>query len=129
MEKEDENEKLRIKRVAFELILGVSRNLYPNEFVGLLRKNKRGVVSEVLVLPQSTYGKGFSSIALHNIPMYGNYCGSVHSHPSRSALPSRADLNFFSRLGEVHIIVAYPFREEDARAFDGKGKEIVLEVV
>ncbi|MEW6329065.1 MAG: Mov34/MPN/PAD-1 family protein, partial [Candidatus Micrarchaeota archaeon] len=111
MKKENENEKVRIKRVAFELILGVSRNLYPNEFIGLLRKNKRGIISEVLVLPQSTYGKGFSSINLYMIPMHGNYHGSVHSHPSRSAFPSRGDLHFFDRLGSVHIIVAYPFRE------------------
>ncbi len=129
MENEKRNDKVRIKRVAFELILGVSRNLYPNEFIGLLRKNKRGVVSEVLVLPQSTYGKGFSSINLYMIPMYGNYHGSVHSHPSRVPYPSRGDLQFFDRLGSVHVIVAYPFREEDARAFDREGKEIELEIV
>jgi proteasome lid subunit RPN8/RPN11 len=121
--------KIKIKREALEFALHAARNTYPEEFIGLLRKNTQGEISEILVIPRSTYGKGFSNVDMTMVPYTSNHCGSVHSHPSRVARPSSGDLLSFSRFGEVNIILAYPFTERDAAAYDSRGKPLTLEVV
>ena len=121
--------KLRITRDALDFILHASKSTHPDEFAGLLRNNDEGVVYEVLVIPQTVYGGSFSSINLHNVGYTSRHSGSVHSHPGRSALPSRADLAFFRVTGDTHIIAAYPFTEDSVRAYDGKGNRLLIEVV
>lgn len=119
---------LKIKSEALSFILAASANTHPHEFIGLLRKNEKGEISEVLVLPRSTYGKGFSSVDFHMLPLLSNSCGSVHSHPSGAPLPSRGDLLFFSHTGNDHIIVSRPYTKEGARAYgaNGKQKELII---
>jgi len=121
--------KLKITRDALDMVLHASRNTYPAEFIALLRKEKGDVIDIVLVIPQSTYGHGFSSVPLHNVPMYSNRCGSVHSHPNGNARPSRQDVEFFGQLGGVHLIVGWPYASENARGYDENGKEIGIEIV
>ena len=121
-------EEVRIKREAMEFILQASRNTYPDEFAGLLRKNKKGEIAEILVIPQTTNGKSFSSITLYNVGYTSHHCGSVHSHPGPSARPSNADLNFFRATGEVHIIVCVPFDSSSMRAYDSTGKELGIKI-
>lgn len=120
---------IRIKRNLLETILEVSRNVYPEEFVGLLRKNKRGDISTLLVIPNSMYGDGFSGIREDMLPMGLGHCGSVHSHPGRSFRPSIGDLNFFPRMGEVHLIVAYPYTPSAVGVYDALGRRLEFKVV
>jgi proteasome lid subunit RPN8/RPN11 len=113
---------------ALEFVLGASRSVYPREFVGLLR-GEGDRVDEVLFLPSSTFGEGFSSFSPFMMPFDGSVVGSVHSHPSGSKRPSGQDLVFFSGRGGVHLIVAYPSRSlSDVACYDGSGELMNLGV-
>jgi proteasome lid subunit RPN8/RPN11 len=120
---------VRIKREALEFALHAARNTYPDEFIALLREDAEGVVTHVLLLPRSTYGRGFSSIDFNMVPMFSHSCGSFHSHPVPSNRPSRGDLLFFSRFGKVHLIAGYPYEGGSVRAYGNEGQEVPLEVV
>jgi len=120
---------IKIKRTALDFMFELSRNMYPREFIGLLRENKKKEIYEVLLLPRSIYGKGFSSLDHYMVPYTIKYAGSVHSHPSPNARPSAGDLLSFSRTGGVHIIVAYPFNEGSTGVYNDKGEALEFEVI
>jgi proteasome lid subunit RPN8/RPN11 len=120
---------IRIKRAALDFMLELSRNMYPREFIGLLRENANKEIYEVLLLPKSNYGRGFSSLDQYMVPYTIKYAGSVHSHPSPGARPSAGDLLSFSRTGGVHIIVAYPFNERSFAVYNRKGEPLEFEVI
>lgn len=114
-----------------DLIDGIkegAKNVFPNEFIALLRKSEDGIISELLIFPRTTYGRNFSSIDFNMVPLLSNQCGSIHSHPSPSNRPSRGDLLFFQRLGGVHLIISYPFRDEDIAVYDAQGKKLSFEI-
>jgi len=117
-----------ITRDALEFMLHAARSTYPEEFAGLLRKDRKGRISEVLVVPQTIYGENYSSINLYNLPYTAGHCGSVHSHPTRDARPSRRDLEFFKATGEIHIIIAYPFTAQSIRAYDSIGRGLIIKI-
>ena len=117
-----------LTHAALDFMLHAARNTFPDEFAGLLRKNKKGQISEVLVIPQTIYGESYSSINFLNVPYTSGHCGSVHSHTSRNPLPSRADLAFFKATGDIHIIIAYPFTVGAIRAYDSKGKALPIKI-
>lgn len=120
---------MKIRWNTLEFILGVSREFHPNEFGGLLR-GKGDTIEEVLVIPASTYGKGFVTTRRDMVPIDHSIIGSVHSHPGHGFKPSNADLRFFKKLGFIHLIVRYPYKDiEDAAAYDREGKGIHLEVL
>jgi len=127
-EKAGEQNEVIITTAALEFMLHAARNTYPDEFAALLRKNKKGQISEVLVIPQTIYGEDFSSINFYNVAYTSGHCGSVHSHPSRDPRPSRADLAFFKASGDTHIIIAYPFTPNALRAYDSKGKALPIKI-
>jgi proteasome lid subunit RPN8/RPN11 len=112
-----------IKRKALLFMLDAAKGAFPNEFIGLLRM-RGNEIREVLVLPGSTYAETFSSITEYLVPIDKSIAGSVHSHPSRSNKPSRADLRFFSEKGRIHIIVRYPFAEGDVAVYDVDGNPL-----
>ena len=119
---------MHIRKEALELILGVSREIYPNEFGGLLR-GKDDVIEEVLLIPGSTFGDRFASTRSDMIPIDHSIIGSVHSHPSNSFKPSEADLRYFKRIGGIHLIVKKPYINiEDIAAYDRDGKRISLKL-
>ena len=120
---------IKITRDAFDFIAHASRNTYPEEFVGLLRKNGKGVIDTILIIPLSEYGSGFSSINFNMVPMGSDSCGSVHSHPNGVPLPSRQDKLFFSKLGGVHLIIARPYDERSLRGYDDRGKQLDVQIV
>jgi proteasome lid subunit RPN8/RPN11 len=120
---------IKIKRAALEFMLEMGRRVYPKEFIGLLRENKNKEIYEVMLLPKSTYGKGFSSLDSYMVPYPLKYAGSVHSHPAPTTKPSAGDLLSFSRSGGVHIIVAYPFTEKSIGVYNNRGEELEFEVV
>jgi proteasome lid subunit RPN8/RPN11 len=115
-----------ITRTALDFIRHAAAHTDPEEFIALLRKNRKGEIHEILVIPQSDYGRGFSSINTWSYSYTINHCGTVHSHPNGNNLPSRADLRFFRTMGEAHLIIGYPYRDQDVRAFDQEGREIGL---
>ena len=110
-------------------ICGAAKSTYPDEFIALLRAREDRVISELIVLPLSVYGDGFSSINFGMLPITSDAAGSIHSHPGYENRPSRGDLLFFSRVKGVHLIVGYPYRKEDIAAYDNLGKRIALEII
>jgi proteasome lid subunit RPN8/RPN11 len=55
--------------------------------------------------------------------------GTVHSHPSGNYRPSGADLEFFRKMGDTHIIIGYPYTETTWQAYNRAGEPIKLEIV
>jgi len=121
---------VRIRRAALESALEAANNTYPDEFIGIFRGKKEedgASLTELIIAPFSTYGDGFSSYSDYHIPANVGALASSHSHPHPPALPSKGDLQFFSRSLPFHIISCPPF--DGANAFDSRGKKIALEVV
>lgn len=117
-----------IPRGVLELILHASRTSFPNEFGGLLRGEGTDV-KEVILLPGTIQGDRHAIFRLHMLPIDSKVIGGVHSHPSRNNRPSKADLNFFRRVGNVNLIVAQPYQSiTDVKAYNSDGNEIVLVV-
>jgi len=117
-----------IKREVLEFILGVSREIYPKEFSGLLRGTEDLIV-EVLIIPGTVFGEKFATTPLYMKPIDHSIIGSVHSHPGRNFNPSKADLRFFGRIGFVHLILRKPYAGiQDIAAYDRAGNRIELKV-
>ncbi|MFH1403352.1 MAG: Mov34/MPN/PAD-1 family protein [Candidatus Altiarchaeota archaeon] len=117
-----------IREAALELVLGASRELYPREFIALLR-GEGDLITEVLVIPASLYGEGFSQVRWSMVPLDKSIIGSVHSHPGANNNPSRADLRYFSKTGRIHLIVRQPANTiEDVACYDSYGNPLDLVV-
>jgi len=118
----------KIKRDVLRLIMESSKSSYPDEFGAFLRA-KHKIIYEIVLLPGTISG---GSSVLYNLlmkPIDFTIVGSVHSHPSGFPIPSEADLQMFSRTGDIHIIVAYPFTMESWKAYDREGREIEVKVI
>lgn len=118
----------KIKRDVLRLIMESSRSSYPDEFGAFLRA-KHGIIYEIVLLPGTISG---GSSVLYNLlmkPIDFTIVGSVHSHPSGFPIPSEADLQMFSRTGDIHIIVAYPFTMNSWKAYNRNGEEIEVKVI
>ena len=124
---------LKIRRVALESLLEGSRNVFPNEFLALLRGEKNGedfVITEILLAPLSEYLPGSAYFNDLMVPTDPTIVGTFHSHPSRGPpRPSPADLHLFGRRGAVHLISSLPYSEETTAAFDFNGRKIVYEII
>ena len=116
-----------IKKATLESIIIAARNIYPNEFISMLG-GKNGLIEELVVVP-AVFGEDYSSYNMDMVPIDRGIIGTVHSHPSRYNHPSDEDLDSFSRFGEVHLIISYPYDLNTIKAFDNKGKKITLRVV
>ncbi len=115
-----------ITRDALDFILGAARNNYPLEFAGLIRA-EGSTITEVLVIPGTRWNETSATFLMNMIPTDVSIVGSVHSHPG-PAIPSKADLEFFSKFGKIHLIAGYPYTFETLRAFlpDGSQTRIML---
>ncbi len=120
---------VKIKQSVLLDIIEASRNTYPNEFMALLGGDKKTKTIDEIVIVPAIYGKSHAIIQTGLIPVDFRIMGSVHSHPSPNAFPSRGDLRTFPRLGEIHFIIAFPFDITSIKAFDSTGKEVDFEVV
>lgn len=118
----------RIRRKVLDLILESSRDMHPDEFAAFLRADS-GVIYEIVILPGTISGRRSAIYQLYTKPIDFSLVGTVHSHPSGVTLPSDEDLLLFSRTGDVHIIVGYPYGPNDFSAYDRNGKRINVEVV
>ncbi|MEM0372346.1 MAG: Mov34/MPN/PAD-1 family protein [archaeon] len=108
-------------------LLELSRSAYPREIAGLLLA-KKGVINDLVILP-GDYETQHVYVKMHLLPIYTNAVGTFHSHPSRSNRPSRADLDFFSELGRIHLIVSYPYELNSIASYDTSGKPAPLELI
>ncbi|NJE84543.1 metalloprotease [Thermococcus sp. CX2] len=121
-------ETVKIRRELLEYLLELAREFYPNEFAGFLRE-RDGIFEEVLIAPAGHFGRNSAFFNTWMLPYDETIKGTVHSHPSPNPWPSQADLEFFSKFGGVHLIIAYPFTEESVRAYKNDGTRLRLEVL
>lgn len=117
-----------IRRHTLRMILEASRESHPREFGALLRA-EGDEISELLLVPGTIGGNRHAIFQLHMMPIDFSVVGTVHSHPSPYPTPSRDDMEFFQRVGYVHLIAAYPYDEGSWRAWDRKGEPYPLDVV
>ncbi len=112
-----------------ELLTG-AKMLCPRETTLLLRGKKQKstiTVTEFVVPPLATYGRGFASIPIHMLPTDFSLIGTAHSHPSGNLTPSPTDLNHF--FGIILIIIGYPFMDErNIAAYDHNGERLSLQI-
>jgi len=118
----------KIKRELLKMIMEASKSSYPDEFGAFLRA-KHGIIYELVMLPGTLSGGRSVIYNLMMKPIDFTIVGSVHSHPSGVPLPSEADLRMFSRTGDVHIIVAYPYTLTSWKAYNRIGEEIDVKVI
>ena len=121
----------KITQNCLDLILECAKSNYPNEFGGLLRVDtvSKDTITEIIILPGTVSGESHAIFKMHMAPVDFLIVGTVHSHPSPSANPSDADLQFFGKNGRVHIIAAKPYTDKTWKAYDQIGKEIFLRIV
>jgi len=119
-----------IQEELLKAILEGARRLCPKEVILLLRgetKENHVKVSEVVVPPLATYGKGFANIPLHMLPMDFSIVGTVHSHPSGNLTPSPADLNHM--FGIILMIVGFPFTNAcNIAVYNRHGEKLTLRI-
>ncbi|SEO96298.1 Proteasome lid subunit RPN8/RPN11, contains Jab1/MPN metalloenzyme (JAMM) motif [Halogranum amylolyticum] len=120
-----------------DFALEASEETHPDEYMGLLRGedarnlglDREGtVVTDVLIVPGTESNPVSATVQTSMIPNDMRSVGSIHSHPNGVLEPSDADLATFGN-GDVHIIVGFPYRKSDWRAFDREGNERQLDVL
>ena len=102
--------------------------LNPVDFSGLLREQD-GIIEEINLVPGTTSNEYSASLFLDMMPLDTHLAGSAHSHPNGVIFPSDADLGFFPRTGRYHIIVGFPYEEDDWRCFSASGAPVDIGVV
>ncbi len=107
-------------------ILELCKSAYPYEVNGVLLGKK--IIDDFILTP-SEYGHTHVITRLHEMPIYPSSSGSFHSHPSPNNRPSGADLRSFSRMGNTHLIVGYPYNINNIAVYDSSGKKKELEIV
>jgi proteasome lid subunit RPN8/RPN11 len=122
--------KVVISRKLLQAILENASAVYPREVILLLRgkaKKETIEVTDLVIPPLATHGRGFSSFPTHMLPIDFSIIGSVHSHPSGVARPSVEDLN--RSFGKIMMIVAYPFiGKNNVTVYNSSGEQIDLKL-
>ncbi len=122
---------VRFEKSVADSILSSAMDAYPREAILLLR-GKGGkdeiLITDVLIPPLATRGRGFSGFPHIMLPMDLSVMGVSHSHPSGALHPSIHDLNHF--YGKIMVITAYPFQSyNDIGVFNSSGERILHEIV
>ena len=122
---------VRFKRIVADSILSYSTHAYPKEGILLLRgKTEKDeiLITEVLIPPLATHGRGFSGFSSFMLPMDLSVIGISHSHPSGALRPSIHDLNHF--YGKIMVIAAYPYESySNIGVFNSHGNKLPHEVL
>jgi proteasome lid subunit RPN8/RPN11 len=122
-------EKWKIKKEVILSIMELSKASFPNEFSGMLVGDKdKKLIDDIYIIPLTQNHRSSSSIRLDLVPMSFSVLGTVHSHPSISAQPSRADLNFFQSKA-VNIIAHYPYGPKDFNVYNNNGEETSIIII
>jgi proteasome lid subunit RPN8/RPN11 len=107
-----------------------AKSLYPKETILMLRGKKEKdviTITELLVPPLATYGRGFANVRTYMLPMDFSIVGTAHSHPSGNINPSSADLNHF--FGPILMIAGFPFTDErNVAAYNRNGERLAVRV-
>jgi proteasome lid subunit RPN8/RPN11 len=119
---------MKISRGVIELVMESSKDSLPNEFAAFL-KAKKEVIYEIALVPGTISGERSAIMQLWNRPIDLGYVGTIHSHPSGVIYPSEDDKSLYSKFGNIHIIVGYPFNLYSWRPFNNEGIEINLEMI
>jgi proteasome lid subunit RPN8/RPN11 len=122
---------VHIDHELIEEIIDIAKESYPNEFSAMLQgKIKDNIlkIDGLIFLPGAASESG-AVMEIFMMPMLSDAVGSVHSHPGYSAQPSDADLQFFSKRGYFHIIIAQPYNEESIRTYDSYGDLVNYTIV
>ena len=122
---------VHIDHELIEEIIDIAKESYPNEFSAMLQgKIKDNIlkIDGLIFLPGAASESG-AVMEIFMMPMLSDAVGSVHSHPGYSAQPSDADLQFFSKRGYFHIIIAQPYNDESIRAYDSYGDLVNYTIV
>lgn len=118
-----------IAAATLEFILEVCKSTHPREFVGLLCA-EGDLISEVVLLPGTLSTDESATMRRDMIPMGLSSVGSVHSHPHPGAVrPSTQDLVMFSKTGNYHIIVCYPYTWQSWSCYTARGERQELKIV
>jgi proteasome lid subunit RPN8/RPN11 len=115
-------ERVIVKRTVIEDIMEFAKANSRREFIALLEgtvDDGKAIVTGVLYQPFTS--SEYKAVVHINLPMTSSSIGSVHSHPSGGNTPSGQDLLMFTRTGIVHLIICYPFREQDIACWDLHG--------
>ena len=117
-----------IRKDVISLLLQMGKESHPNEFVALIRE-RDGIMDEVNLLPGTVAGEDSAALLYDMMPLDTHVAGSAHSHPNGVLRPSNADVSFFPRTGRYHLIIGYPYRNQDWQCFTADGKPCDLEVI
>ena len=119
-----------MSREMLDAIFEGAKRLYPKETILMLRgkKSKDTIcITDLVIPPLATYGRGFASYPFHLLPMDFSLVGTVHSHPSGNKTPSDVDFNHF--FGRILMIVGYPYMgEQDVVAYNTKCEKIPVQI-
>ena len=117
-----------IRKQMLHLLLKMGESQHPREFFAVLIENE-GIIEEMELAPGTISGESSASFSPFMLPITTNVAGSAHSHPNGVLTPSKADLNFFPKIGRYHIIVGYPYSKDDWRCYSADGRPYGLEVI
>lgn len=112
-----------------EQIIEAAKRGHPNEFGALIHGDP--VMDRLEFVLDSARGSDTFMFSLYS-RYSGDYIyadGSVHSHPSGAAIPSKADLSFFGKFPNVNIIIGYPYTLDSWAAYDRNGNRLKVGVI
>jgi proteasome lid subunit RPN8/RPN11 len=119
-----------VEKDLLQTIFEGAKHVYPRETILLLRGEKKKdmvAVTELIIPPLASYGRGYSQIRTYMLPMDFSIVGTAHSHPSGNIMPSHTDLNHF--FGLILMIVGFPFTDEkNVAVYDRTGERLRLQV-
>jgi proteasome lid subunit RPN8/RPN11 len=81
------------------------------------------------MLPGTIGRENSASLLYDMMPLDTHLAGSAHSHPNGVLQPSDADIRFFPRTGRYHLIIGFPYRNNDWQCFTADGEPCTLDVV
>ena len=117
-----------IRQGLLDLLLEMGRDAHPKEFVAVLTE-RDDLIEEVNLLPGTVTGGDSASLLFDMMPLSTHIAGSCHSHPNGVLQPSDADIRFFPRTGRFHIIIGYPYHQDNWRCFTADGRPFCMAVV
>ncbi|HIH32540.1 TPA: hypothetical protein HA235_07585 [Candidatus Woesearchaeota archaeon] len=113
---------------AIDDIMDFAKANHPKEFVAFFH----GIIKDSKLIIDSLVYNEFNSDAGSATPIFHfpdkSFYGSVHSHPSLSNKPSRADVRFFRKTGIVNAIICYPYNQSNIRFYNHDGEEINVKI-
>ncbi|MGV8150970.1 MAG: Mov34/MPN/PAD-1 family protein [Candidatus Woesearchaeota archaeon] len=119
---------IKVECSVLDDIIDFARNNHPREFVVFMHGT---IKNKVLLIDRLLYQE-YESDSGSATPIFHfsdkSFFGSVHSHPSGSNRPSRADRHFFRKHGIVHAIIGYPYKKDNIKFYDNDGEEIIVQI-